>query len=78
MRWIAMPFPRDAIPNWQRLHGRPGLPGEGQVYGGSQILECEDVIRLDLRYQESWSLGSNPKQIVRTFTVIFSKGSRAA
>ncbi len=73
-----MPFPRDANPNWQRLHGRPGLPGEGQVNGRSQTLDCEHVIRLDLRYQESWSLGCDLGLIVRTFTVIFSRGWRAA
>ena len=44
----------------------------------SQVLDFEDVIRLDLRYQENWSLGYDLKLIVRTFTVIFSKGSGAA
>jgi lipopolysaccharide/colanic/teichoic acid biosynthesis glycosyltransferase len=44
----------------------------------SQVLDFEDVIRLDLRYQENWSLGYDLQLIVRTFTVIFSKGSGAA
>jgi lipopolysaccharide/colanic/teichoic acid biosynthesis glycosyltransferase len=69
---------RYAVPNWQRLDVRPGLSGEWQVNGRSQVLDFEDVIRLDLRYQENWSLGYDLKLIVRTFTVIFSKGSGAA
>jgi lipopolysaccharide/colanic/teichoic acid biosynthesis glycosyltransferase len=48
------------------------------VNGRSQVIDFEDVIRLDLRYQENWSLGYDLKLIVRTFTVIFSKGSGAA
>ena len=69
---------RYAVPNWQRLDVRPGLSGEWQVNGRSQVMDFEDVIRLDLRYQENWSLGYDLKLIVRTFTVIFSKGSGAA
>jgi hypothetical protein len=63
---------------WQRLDVRPGLSGEWQVNGRSQVLDFEDVIRLDLRYQENWSLAYDLQLIVRTFTVIFSKGSGAA
>ena len=69
---------RYAVPNWQRLDVRPGLSGEWQVNGRSQVLDFEDVIRLDLRYQENWSLGYDLQLILRTFTVIFSKGSGAA
>ncbi len=69
---------RYAVPNWQRLDVRPGLSGEWQVNGRSQVLDFEDVIRMDLRYQENWSLGYDLRLIVRTFAVIFSKRSGAA
>jgi anti-anti-sigma factor len=69
---------RYAVPNWQRLDVRPGLSGEWQVNGRSQVLDFEDVIRMDLRYQENWSFGYDLRLIVRTFAVIFSKRSGAA
>lgn len=44
------------IPSWQRLDVKPGMTGEWQVNGRSKVLEFEDVIALDLRYQKKWSL----------------------
>ncbi len=69
---------RYAIPSWQRFDVRPGLSGEWQVSGRSSIRDFEDVIRLDLRYQQNWSLGYDLKLILRTFLVLFSKDSGAA
>ncbi|MGY6530563.1 MAG: sugar transferase [Cyanobacterium sp.] len=66
------------VPNWQRLDVRPGLSGEWQVNGRSQIRNFEDVIQLDLRYQENWSLMYDFKLILKTIMVIFSKDSGAA
>ncbi len=66
------------VPNWQRLDVRPGLSGEWQVNGRSKIRDFEDVIKLDLRYQENWSLMYDFKLILKTITVIFSKDSGAA
>jgi anti-anti-sigma factor len=69
---------RYAIPSWQRFDVRPGLSGEWQVSGRSAIRDFEDVIRLDLRYQENWSLWYDLKIIVKTVLVLFSKNSGAA
>ena len=69
---------RYAVPNWQRLDVRPGLTGEWQVHGRSRVLDFEDVIRLDLRYQENWSFGYDIKLILKTLAVIFSKRSGAS
>lgn len=69
---------RYAIPSWQRFDVRPGLSGEWQVSGRSSIRDFDDVIRLDLRYQQNWSLAYDLKLIVRTFLVLFSKNSGAA
>ncbi|MGI0480098.1 sugar transferase [Geminocystis sp. CENA526] len=66
------------VPNWQRLDVRPGLSGEWQVNGRSKIRDFEDVIKLDLRYQENWSLMYDFKLILKTILVIFSKDSGAA
>ncbi|AFZ58643.1 sugar transferase [Anabaena cylindrica FACHB-243] len=64
--------------NWQRLDVRPGLSGEWQVNGRSKIRNFEDVVKLDLRYQENWSLGYDVKLILKTFIVVFNKDSGAA
>ena len=69
---------RYRIPNWQRFDVRPGLSGEWQVSGRSSIRNFEQVVALDLRYQENWSLLYDFKLILRTFAVIFSKQSGAA
>jgi anti-anti-sigma factor len=68
---------RYEIPSWQRLNVKPGMTGEWQVYGRSRVSRFEDVIELDLRYQERWSLGYDLKLIVQTVLVLFSKDSGA-
>jgi anti-anti-sigma factor len=65
------------IPNWQRLDVKPGMTGEWQVYGRSQVSKFEDVIALDLRYQQRWSLTYDVKLIVKTIMVVFAKDSGA-
>jgi anti-anti-sigma factor len=65
------------IPSWQRLDVKPGMTGEWQVYGRSQVSKFEDVIALDLRYQKCWSLAYDIKLMVRTILVVLTKNSGA-
>ncbi|MEA5512656.1 sugar transferase [Nodularia sp. UHCC 0506] len=65
------------ILNWQRFDVRPGLSGEWQVNGRSKIRNFQDVVNLDLRYQENWSLGYDLKLLLKTFVVVFNKDSGA-
>lgn len=65
------------IPSWQRLNVKPGLTGEWQVNGRSQVLDFEEIVKLDLRYQENWSLSYDIKLIFKTIVVLFSKSSGA-
>ncbi|HIK04797.1 MAG TPA: sugar transferase [Trichormus sp. M33_DOE_039] len=65
------------IQNWQRLDVRPGLSGEWQVNGRSKIRNFEEVIQLDLRYQDNWSLAYDLKLILKTIIVVFNKDSGA-
>ena len=65
------------IPEWQRLNVKPGMTGEWQVYGRSQVRNFEDVIKLDLRYQRNWSLGHDIKLILKTLAIIFRKDNGA-
>jgi anti-anti-sigma factor len=65
------------IPEWQRLNVKPGMTGEWQVHGRSQVRNFEDVIKLDLRYQRNWSLGYDLKLILKTVMIIFSRDNGA-
>lgn len=47
------------------------------VNGRSNIRNFEDVIELDLRYQNNWSLVYDLKLILKTITVVFNKDSGA-
>ena len=65
------------IPEWQRLNVKPGMTGEWQVNGRSQISNFENVIELDLRYQKKWSLLYDLQLILKTILIIFNKNSGA-
>lgn len=65
------------VPEWQRLDVKPGMTGEWQVNGRSQVRDFEDVIRLDLRYQENWCLTYDLKLILQTVLILFRKNSGA-
>ncbi|OUL25229.1 sugar transferase [Nostoc sp. 106C] len=59
--------------HWQRLNVKPGLTGEWQVNGRSQITDFEQIVDLDLRYQQNWHIFYDLLLIGRTFYVIFHK-----
>jgi exopolysaccharide biosynthesis polyprenyl glycosylphosphotransferase len=65
------------VPQWQRLDVKPGMTGEWQVNGRSQVRNFEEVIHLDLRYQENWSLGYDLQLIFKTILILFHKNSGA-
>lgn len=65
------------VPSWQRLNVRPGMTGEWQVNGRSQVKNFENVIELDLRYQENWSHRYDLFLIFKTILILFRKNSGA-
>jgi len=65
------------VPQWQRLDVKPGMTGEWQVNGRSQVHNFEEVIQLDLRYQENWSLSYDLRLIFKTILILFQKNSGA-
>ncbi|MFE4107029.1 sugar transferase [Almyronema epifaneia] len=56
--------------HWQRLKVKPGITGEWQVYGRSSVKDFEDIVKLDLRYQERWSVVYDLKLILQTVGVV--------
>lgn len=65
------------VPHWQRLDVKPGITGEWQVNGRSGIKNFEDIIQLDLKYQQKWSLFYDLRLILKTLVVVFSKRNGA-
>ena len=61
----------------RRLTLKPGLTGLWQVSGRSDISDFEDVVRLDLEYIDSWTLGLDVKLVIKTaWIVLFGRGAR--
>lgn len=59
-----------------RLATKPGITGLWQVSGRSDILDFDEVVRLDTEYINNWSIGLDLKIIVKTvLTVIQKNGS---
>ncbi|WP_264326763.1 sugar transferase [Romeriopsis navalis] len=58
--------------HWNRLDVKPGITGEWQVHGRSAVLDFEQVVQLDLRYQQRWSVVYDLLLIVRTLKVVLN------
>ncbi|OLT61316.1 anti-anti-sigma factor [Moorena bouillonii PNG] len=75
------PVPKEVdiyeVPEWQRLNVKPGMTGEWQVHGRSQVRDFADIIKLDLRYQRNWSLMYDLKLIIKTLFILLSKNNGA-
>jgi lipopolysaccharide/colanic/teichoic acid biosynthesis glycosyltransferase len=59
--------------HFQRLLVRPGITGEWQVRGRSSIKSFDDIVRLDIDYQNKWSPLYDLRLILKTITVVFAK-----
>ncbi|MFZ9737770.1 MAG: sugar transferase [Prochlorotrichaceae cyanobacterium] len=68
---------RYEILQWRRLDIKPGMTGEWQVHGRSQVTNFEQVVELDMRYQENWSFWYDIQLIIKTVTILFNKNSGA-
>jgi lipopolysaccharide/colanic/teichoic acid biosynthesis glycosyltransferase len=59
--------------HFRRLAVRPGLTGLWQVSGRSDIVDFEEVVRLDRYYIEHWSLGLDLRILARTVPAVVSR-----
>lgn len=57
----------------RRISIKPGLTGLWQVSGRSSILDFDEVVKLDTKYIDEWSIWLDIKIIIKTFLVIFKK-----
>ncbi|MEB3291637.1 MAG: sugar transferase [Synechococcales bacterium] len=59
--------------HWKRLAVKPGITGEWQTRGRSNVKDFEDIVELDLEYQRKWSVLYDLQLIVQTIWVVFNK-----
>ena len=59
--------------HFARLKVKPGITGEWQVRGRSEILDFEDIVRLDLSYQKKWSFFYDVHLIFCTIAVVLAR-----
>lgn len=57
----------------RRLSIKPGITGMWQVSGRSDIEDFEEVVRLDLKYIDNWSLSLDIKIILKTCIAVFQR-----
>ncbi len=61
----------------RRLSMTPGLTGLWQISGRSEIMDFDEVVRLDLEYIDNWSLGLDFKILCKTVGVVLTgRGSK--
>jgi len=63
--------------HWQRLDVRPGMTGQWQVNGRSSVKDFEDIVTLDLDYQQQWTPVYDIQLLVKTVLVLLSKKAGA-
>ncbi len=59
--------------HWRRLEVKPGITGEWQVRGRSTVEDFEEVVQLDLQYQDRWSLLYDLSLVLQTLFVVFAR-----
>lgn len=61
----------------RRISMTPGLTGLWQISGRSEIVDFDEVVKLDLEYIDNWTLGLDIKILLQTVWVVLTgRGSR--
>jgi len=64
---------RYEVHHWERLNVKPGITGQWQVSGRSSIKDFEEVVKLDLLYQELWNPFYDLKLLLKTIYHLLSR-----
>ncbi|MBE9178559.1 sugar transferase [Oculatella sp. LEGE 06141] len=59
--------------HFQRLLVKPGITGEWQANGRSEVEDFEDIVKMDVAYQHKWSVTYDIILILRTIKAVFGK-----
>ena len=57
----------------KRLAIKPGITGLWQVSGRSEIIDFEEVVKLDTQYIREWDLGMDMRILLKTVQVVLGK-----
>lgn len=57
----------------QRLGVKPGITGEWQVHGRSDVESFDTIVQMDLHYQSEWSILYDFKLIIKTIVVVLRR-----
>lgn len=58
--------------HFQRLKVKPGMTGEWQVRGRSTVKDFEEIVSMDLDYQNNWSVFYDLYLILKTIEVVLA------
>lgn len=59
--------------HFQRLFVKPGITGEWQANGRSTVEDFEEIVKMDIAYQEKWSVGYDLTLILKTILAVLDK-----
>jgi lipopolysaccharide/colanic/teichoic acid biosynthesis glycosyltransferase len=59
--------------HWERLNIKPGMTGEWQANGRSSVTDFEEIVRMDIAYQQKWSVIYDLQLILKTLLVVACK-----
>lgn len=59
--------------HWQRLNIKPGITGEWQANGRSSVTDFEEIVRMDVAYQDKWSVIYDLQLIFKTISAVINK-----
>lgn len=59
--------------HFARLKVKPGITGEWQVKGRSDVEDFEQIVQMDIDYQDKWSIFYDIYLIICTFSIIFTR-----
>jgi lipopolysaccharide/colanic/teichoic acid biosynthesis glycosyltransferase len=68
----------DEVAKYQKWHHRrisirPGITGLWQVSGRNKITNFDEIVKLDLKYIDNWSIWQDTKIIIKTVLVLFGR-----
>ena len=61
--------------HFERLHVLPGITGLWQISGRSDVVDFEEVVRLDREYIENWSVFTDISILFRTLPAALGRGA---
>ena len=65
-------FEHYSVDHKRRLSMVPGLTGMWQVNGRSDVVDFEEVVRMDTQYIENWSLLLDVQLLLKTIGIVFT------